>query len=272
VLPEIVTEAERAVRAYDGEDLRRALLVAGKVYLLARSWCNWVGEHDLALLCAERALSVAERGSDAALLGATAWTMSHALSIRGETAESRAVAGDAIGLLAEDAGSGHAPVELLSAWGALHLIGMIGAVRDGDQADGRQLLAGASRAAARLGADRNDFRTAFGPTNVSIHYVSYSVELGHSRSAVQGASAVDLRGAPSVERRVSHRIDVAQSQVRLRDDLPALRGLAEAEQESPEQVYYSPTVRAILREMLRRESSTSRPLLRPLAERVGVLT
>src|SRR5215468_5621170 len=121
MLPEIVTEAERAVRAYDDEDLRRALLVAGKVYLLARSWCNWVGEHDLALLCAERALGVAEKGSDAALLGATAWTMAHALSIRGETTESRAVAGDGIRLLAEDVRSANAPPELLSAWGALHL-------------------------------------------------------------------------------------------------------------------------------------------------------
>ena len=110
------------------------------------------------------------------------------LLLAGEAAPPATVwAWDALRLLAEDVRSEHAPPELLSAWGALHLIGMVGAVRDDDQADGRRLLAGAGRAAARLGGDRNDFRMAFGPTNVAIHRVAYSVELGHSRTAVRGA-------------------------------------------------------------------------------------
>jgi len=272
VLPDLVSDAERAVRGYDGDELRRAVAVAGSVYLLARAWLKWVGEHDLALLCAERSLSIAERSNDLAMRGAAAWNMAQALSTRGETAEVRAVTDDALRLLADDVRSEHAPPELLSAWGALHLIGMVGAARDDDQADGRRLLAGAGRAAARLGGDRNDFRMAFGPTNVAIHRVAYSVELGHSRTAVRGAAGLDIGRASSVERRVSHRLDVAQSRTRLREDVPALRILIEAESESPEQVYYSVTARAMLREMLRRETPSTRPLLRPLAERVGVLT
>src|SRR5262249_9956890 len=163
----------------------------------------------LALLCAERSLSIAERGDSAALRGAATWNMAQALSTRGETTEVRTVVDDARRLLAGDARSEHAPPELLSAWGALHLIGMVGAAREADQADGRRLLAGAGQAAARLGSDRNDFRLAFGPTNVAIHQVTYSVELGHSRTAVQGALTVHIDRAPSVERRVSHRLDLA---------------------------------------------------------------
>lgn len=272
VLPDLIAQAEQAIRVYSGPDLDRAIVTAGEVYLLVRAWLKWVGEYDLALVAAERSLTVAERGANSALLGAAAWNLAQAVSTRGETTETRVVVEDTLQMLAADAASEFAPPELVSAWGALHLIGMVGAVREDDQRDGRRLLAGAAQAAARLGGDRNDWRMAFGATNVAIHRVAYSVELGQSRTAVSGARAVAVERSPSVERRVSHRLDVAQSHTRLREDVPALQALLAAEAESPEQVYYSVTTRAMLREMLRRESTDSRPLLRPLADRVGVLT
>jgi transcriptional regulator with XRE-family HTH domain len=271
LLPELISGAERAVRGYDGRERRRAVAAAGSTYLLARAFTKWVGEHDLALLCAERSMVTAERGDDPALFGAAAWNMAQALSTRGDATEARMVVGDALEMLAPEVAGEHARAELLSSWGALHLIGMVSAVRDDDRAEARRLLTGAAQSAARLGADRNDYRMAFGPTNVAIHRVAYSVELGHSRSAVRGAAAIDVTRAPSVERRVSHRLDIAQSHTRLRADLPALRALVTAEQESAEQVAYSVTAHAAVREMLRRENAATRPILRPLAERLGVL-
>jgi anti-sigma-K factor RskA len=92
--------------------------------------------------------------------------------------------------------------------------------------------------------------------------------MGHRAGRV---GAVNAARAPSVERRVSHRLDVAHSYTRLRDDLPALHALVAAEQESPEQVVFSVTARAAVREMLRRENAATRLLLRPLADRIGVL-
>lgn len=269
VLPDLITGAELAVRA-SPEDAG-VLDAAGRVYLLARAFTKRVGEHDLALLCAERAMSIAGRATDPALFGACVWNYAQALSTRGDAAEVRTVSDDARRVLAGDATAEGATPALVSVFGALHLIGMVGAVREDDQADGQRLLAGADRAAAWLGSDRNDYRLAFGPTNVAIHRVSYSVELGHSRSAVRGAAAVDVSRAPTVERRVTHRVDVAQSYTRLREDAAALGELAEADRESPEQVLYSVTVRAMLREMLRRETPSTRPMLRPMAARLGVL-
>jgi transcriptional regulator with XRE-family HTH domain len=272
VLPDLIATGDRAIRRYDGAELARAVRPTVMIYMLARAWLKWVGEYDLVLLAAERGLAVAERGNDAGLYGAAAWSMAQGLSCRAEIAESRTVAADAMAMLAADTASDHAPQELLSAWGALHLVAMIGAAREDDQREGRHLLNGAAKAAARLGEDRNDYRLVFGPTNVGIHQVAYAVELGQSRSAVAGARVLDVSRTPSVERRVSLRLDVAQSHTRLREDVAALQSLAAAAEESPEQVRYSVTARAMLREMLRRENSDTRPLLRPLAERVGVLT
>jgi len=264
ILPDLVLDAESAVRMYDdGPQRDRVIRAAGAVYLLARAWSKWVGEHDLALLCAERSLTVAERGSDAGLLGAAAWNMAQALSTRGDAEQARLVVDDALTVLAVDAASDAAPAGLLSSYGALHLVGMVAAVRTDDRAAGRRMLRQAAQAAARLPGDANEWRLAFNSTNVAIHRVSYAVELGHSRTAVQSAAGLRVALAPSVERRVSHRLDVAQSYTRLRDDSAALAALMAAEHESPEQVVYSPTARAAVREMLRRETPRTRPTLVP---------
>lgn len=253
-----------------GSDSRRAARLAVMTYLLARAWTKWVGETDLALVAAERGLAVAARSDDPALTGAAAWNYAQAVSTLGHPEQVATTVDDALGLVGPRAGRPDASPRLLSAAGALHLIGMVGAVRVEDRRGGQQHLRHAAEYAARLGEDRNDWRTAFGPTNVAIHRVAYAVELGQSRTAVRGAGGVPVDRAPSVERRVSHLLDVSRSHVLLREDRPALEALSEADRQSPEQVSYSPTARESVRVMLRRETASTRPLLRPLAVRLRV--
>jgi hypothetical protein len=240
------------------------------VYLLARPWCKWVGEHDLTPLAADRGMTAAERTGNPAALGAAAWNVAQSLTTRGHTEAARAVAEDARRLINRDVGGRDGP--LLSSWGALYLVGAVAATRDDDRADARRLMRAAGVAAARLGTDRNDWRLAFGPTNVAIHQVSLSTELGHSRAALRGAAGVLVEQSPSVERRVAHRLDMAQSHARLREDEAALRTLLDAETESPEQVAYSVTARESVAAILRRETKQLRPLLRPLARRLHLLS
>lgn len=269
VLPDLVVDVEAALRS--GLDSRRAARLAGAVYLLARAWAKWVGEHDLAMLAAERTLSAAERTDDASLVAAAGWNMAQALSTRGDAEEARMVAHDALAAVAGDFATEQAPAELVSAWGALHLISMVAAVRLDDRSGAREELRQAGRAAARIGDDRNDWWLAFGPTNVAIHQVSYAVELGQSRTALRADRLLEVGRAPSVERRVTHRMDVGAAHTRLREDVSAVRTLVDAERESPEQLYYSPRARGVVRELLTRESADTRGLLRPLASRLGVL-
>ncbi|MGH8897960.1 MAG: hypothetical protein ACRDZ4_13305 [Egibacteraceae bacterium] len=47
-------------------------------------------------------------------------------------------------------------------------------------------------AAERVGNDRNDFHTEFGPTNVALHAVAVAVELGNAGDALRHASQIDL--------------------------------------------------------------------------------
>ena len=75
--------------------------------------------------------------------------------------------------------------------GALHLTALIAVARQDDRVALRQLLGEAWTTADRLGQERNDFWTAFGPTNVALHEVSTAVELGDPGEVVRKGEALD---------------------------------------------------------------------------------
>ena len=125
--------------------------------------------------------------------------------------------------------------------------------------------------AQRLGEDRNDFWTVFGPTNVGIHRASVSVELGDAGRAVEQARPIDPSQLPLLERRVHHLLDLAQGFGQWRKDHEALDALLQAERLAPREVHLQPAVQRLVVELLHRERRTTKPQLRELARRVGVL-
>jgi hypothetical protein len=137
----------------------------------------------------------------------------------------------------------------------------------------RQLLGEARATADRLGQDRNDFWTAFGPTNVALHEVSTAVELGDAGEVVRKGEALDPARFPSGlrGRRAQAFIDLARGYTQQRKDAAAVNVLLEAERIAPEAVRHQVIVREMLRELLRREHHASTPQLRPLAARVGII-
>ena len=163
--------------------------------------------------------------------------------------------------------------EHLSAWGALHLTALIAVARQDDRVAVRQLLGEAWTTADRLGQERNDFWTAFGPTNVALHEVSTAVELGDPGEVVRKGEALDPARFPPglLGRRAQVFIDLARGYTQQRKDAAAVNMLLEAERLAPEAVRYQVIVKEMLRELLRREHRASTPQLRPLAVRVGIL-
>jgi hypothetical protein len=125
--------------------------------------------------------------------------------------------------------------------------------------------------AQRLGEDRNDFWTVFGPTIVGIHRASVSVELGDAGRAIEQARAIDPSQLPSLERRVHHLLDLAQGFGQWRKDHEALDALLQAERLAPQEVHLQPAVERLVVELLHRKRRTTMPQLRELARRVGSL-
>lgn len=247
------------------EPSARTHRAAASVYLLVRPFTKRIGETALALAAAERCRFHAQAADDVGCWAAAQWNYAQALSTLGDAENSRATAEAAIGDIGDVRAGKPADV---AAVGALHLIAAVGAVRTEDHKAAGHLLNQAAGLAAVLGEDTNHWWVAFGPTNIGIHRVALSAERGHSRSVLHSSHAVDSARALSVERPVSHLIDVAFAATRVKEWPDGAAALRKANDLSPEQVDWSVTARESVRTLLHKAPRQYRPLA--LARRLNL--
>jgi transcriptional regulator with XRE-family HTH domain len=182
----LIGETQRAARELSGDDRRGAFGVLAETYHITAKTLTKVGETELAWIAAERSLPAAQHAEFPLLLAASAYHLGHAFRRAGQVEQAASVAMAAARAL--EPGLATATPEHLSAWGALHLTALIAVARQDDRVAVRQLLGEARATADRLGQDRNDFWTAFGPTNVALHEVRWRLSL-----AIPGRSCARAR-------------------------------------------------------------------------------
>jgi len=163
--------------------------------------------------------------------------------------------------------------ELLSAVGALWLLGAVIAARRTDKFEALTRLDRARELSEMLGRDANYGWTAFGPTNVAIHHVSVAAELGEAGEALRAARMVEPSALPEglTGRRAQLHIDLAWAHAQSRHDSDATLHLLEAEKIAPESLRYNALVREHIREMLARGKSGGTTTLHDLAVRSGII-
>jgi transcriptional regulator with XRE-family HTH domain len=260
-LPGLIRQVQTTVSRLDGTERRQALRLASTLYQLTRTWTKRVGEYELSLVAADRAVSCALDADDPDLAGAAAWNLAMILSAQGKTEQSRAVIARAIAVLARR--MDRPSMRRLAVYGGLHLLGATEAARDDKAGEAHQLLDMAAAVAGTTG-ETNHFRMVFGPTNVALHRVSTAVELGRNREALTFAERIAVHAAPAVERRLTYHLDTARCYARTGNDVTAVHMLQRIYGESPEELRYSSLVRETLRQLKGRAKATIEPDLRPL--------
>ena len=271
LLPRLITAAERACQTRNGDDRRAAYTLCSLVYQSAATILNRVGEADLAWTAADRSLSAARIGDRPLLAAVSAYRLGYILirQKRAREAEDLAVRSrDAL------AASMRRPSPLLlSVQGGLCLVAVTAAAARFDRAAVDGHLASAREVADRLGSDRNDFWTAFGPTNVQIHEVSAAVAFGDVKLALKRGEPLDVDrlGPGLLGRRAQVALDLARAYAVQRKDAASVNTLLKAERLSPELVRYDSATNELLTELVRREHRASTPELRGLAQRAGVV-
>jgi hypothetical protein len=269
MLPDLITEVRATIPLVDGPDRDSLLHTASMLYFLTRAFTKRVGAHDVSLLAADRAMAAAIKADDLDYRAASAWNVGMILAEQGHTDVVVELARDAAAMLEPTLPT--APVRRISIFGALHLLRAMQFARLGDEHGAAKALEIADQVAAKVG-ERNDFRTVFGPTNVGIYRVWLAVELSKPGEAIRAAQQCDVSMLPSVERRFSYFVELARAYSIRGEDVAAVHMLSRAERESTEELRFNVDVRAMVRELLRRENSLTRGELRPLADRMGVLT
>jgi transcriptional regulator with XRE-family HTH domain len=271
VLPGLLVEAQLTVHQTADERQQAAFGLLAEANHVAAGFLKKAGEQELAWVAVDRASHAAEAAELPLLKAASAYRLANLLLDVGYLRDARDIATAAIDVM--ESGLGARSPEYLSMLGALFLKSAAIAARSGEQASAWQHLGEARATARRLGRNRNDFWTAFGPTNVAIHEVSLAVELGDAGTAVHRAGAVDVTGLPPqlLERRSTLLIDTARAHAQRRQDAMAVGAMLHAERIAPEEVRHNRQSRELLAELLGRERRAATPELRALAARAGLL-
>ena len=265
LLPDLIMESERATLRLTGGDRTAAFSQLAHVYQATSAAMAKLRQVDVAWVTGDRSIQAADRAGEPLLVAAGMFRIAHAFLSGNRIEEALRTALAAADALEPQVATG--PPELVAIWGALNQAGAVIATRASEEEIARQRMRKAEEAAARLGGDRNDFETEFGPANVALHAVAVAVELGDAGEALRRAATVDASRL-SVERRGRFLLDVARAYAQRRKTGEAVRAIEEAEALTPEQVRSHPMVREMVRDLLRRRVN---PELRRLAERIGVL-
>lgn len=268
-LAQLIPAAESTATTLNGDAQRSAQTLIVHTYNAASSLLKRLGDVELALLAADRAVRTAQSLDEPLLIAAAMYRFANVLLAASRLEETRKVALRGADTVAP--GKTSSPLGLAS-WGGLLLTGAVASARMGDAPRAFELLGEARTASRLLGIEYADMHTIFGPTNVAIHGVQVAAELGNGHDAVRRAAYVDVDRLPASlnERRGQFFIDLAKGHVLLGSDGVATETLLQAEQTAPEEVRLNPTTHNLVHTMLERERLSATPGLRGLARRIGI--
>lgn len=267
-LPRLITEVRATIPVVGRAEQDSLLRTASTLYFLPRGFTKRVGAQDVSLLAADRAMQAAIKANDLDYRAASAWNLDD--SNRAGPRRRRPEGGQRRGRRA-----GARPV---GRWtgadehlrGAATVAGHAvrparGRARDTGRAGRRGPCGGE-------GGRPQRFRTVFGPTNAGVVRIWVAVEMSKPGEAVRIAQHFDVTGLPSMERRFAYYLDLGRAYSIRAEDVAAVHMLLQAEKESAEELRVNLDARAVVRELLHRETPLTRRELRPLADRMHILT
>ena len=182
-----------------------------------------LGDGHLAWIAADRAGQAGRHAEDPLLVAVGARALTQVFTETGQLDAALDISLSSAAALEPRLREDRSGPQAWSVWGALLLTAALAAARDNDTGAAWDYLRRAGRAADRLGADRNDLWTSFGPTNVAIHGIAVAVELGDVPETIRRAEQVNTAPLPAdlLERRANVFIDLGRAYVQRRDDAAA---------------------------------------------------
>jgi transcriptional regulator with XRE-family HTH domain len=268
-LSSLLPSIEAAVRHAPASDRQELHALRARAYQVAAAAFVRQDEADAAWVAADRALQAAELAGKPLEVVASLFRMAHTFIRQQRTEQAEHAASSAVAVLTPRTESPNCPPEELSLLGAMNLVLAVINAREGHRAETHEHIGRAREIAARLGEDRNDFETEFGPTNVELHAVATAVDLGDAGLALDVATGVDASGLSS-ERQARFLLDVARAHAQRRHVGEAVAALLEAEKLAPEQIHSHHSARTVVRDLVQLSGHRIPKPLTDLAERMAI--
>jgi transcriptional regulator with XRE-family HTH domain len=266
LIPPALAGIRATLHAANLDDRPEAADVLSRVYWVAGSTLAHMRQQDAAFMAARRAVELADTANDELLSAVLRGSVSWQLLVQGRFDEAERVAALAAQGIEP---AGDVDAQHLSVFGSL-LIGAATANARGNHGGrARDLLSESREVAARIGADRNDYETPFGPSQVVMQTVDVGVVTEDYAAALRDAQAMPANPGLPLAARARHMTDRAFAHTRLGEDDRALNLLLATEGMAPDWMRHQTLVKYVTRELLSREQRKS-SRLRDLARRLGV--
>jgi transcriptional regulator with XRE-family HTH domain len=267
ILPSGLTQLRATAHAARNGTVAPANELLARMYWVTGCTLVHLGQTDPAFLAIRQALAAAEQGNDPLLLATIRGSVAWQLLVQGRYDESRRVALRAAASLEPE---GEETPAHLSAYGSLVLQGATAAGRSQDVPDALTLIQAAGEVALRIGGDRRDYETYFGPSQVVMQSVDVNVSSERYPEALAAAKDMPANcGLPQTSH-ARHLTDTAVAWTRTGQHRRALDALLNAERVGgPDWIKYQSLPRHIVSELLDHDR---RVPLRAFARRIGVNT
>ncbi len=246
-LPGLLDELGAAVHAARAEDRPALFGLLAEAYSGASTIANLLGYLDLRGQVVDRIRWASELCEDPLRVQRVRWQRTASLMAVGAYAQALTLMEQVRADLGDDLSVMDGPT--LSVYGSAHLRSAILAARaarthgSGYAQEAWAHMDGARLVADHMGADRNDYGLAFGPSNVAQHEVAVAVELEDGEESVRRSRRVRLGPSVPAVRRGHHYIDLARGYVMAGDHAGGLRCLEQARRIAPQQTRHHPMVR-----------------------------
>jgi transcriptional regulator with XRE-family HTH domain len=268
ILPALIRDAQRAVRAYDGEEGRRARAVMAGVWNLTQFFLAYQPDSGLLWRVAERGMAAAMESGDLHAVGGAVWLLAQAHRDAGEFEAAESVNRHALELLGPAVADGDHG--LAATYGALLFEVAYTAARAGSRGEAWGFWDQADAVARRLPPGFYDPMTSFSRVIMGAHAVTVAVEGRERAESVRQARRAEGLAIPSQPRRGRHLIEAARAW-RLSGDEPAVLGtLQAAYATAPETIRYNGYARQMTAELAGSGAAGVRREAAGLAQRLGI--
>ncbi|MEU1631191.1 helix-turn-helix domain-containing protein [Streptomyces sp. NPDC020096] len=242
-LPGTIAEITTAAHRSRSSDLWAAL---ASTYRTAHDVSVKLGYYDLSTVALDRMDWAAGRASDPLLAAVRQYMRALVYFREGEYTIGQRLVTSGHGMLDQALPSR----ERFAVAGQLHLGASIIAARARNEGLVSSHLAEARSHAERIGEATDVLWLSFGPTNVSVHAVSASIEMRKYGEALRHAAEVEIPKGWAVSRAAHFYVDKARAQMEAGRSEAALRSLTTARRLAPQQTRYHPGARETIRGLI----------------------
>lgn len=265
ILPQSLTQTRATVHAASVDDKASAYDLLTRIYWVAGCTLVHLGHTDLAWQAIGLSTQAAQSSNDELLAATVTGSVAWQLLVQGRYDESHRIA---MKTAASIEPHGDVAPQHLSAYGSLVLQGATAAGRGFRVSEALHLVDESREVSDRMGEDRRDYETAFGPSQVAMQSVDVRVVTEDYTAAMDAAKAMPNSGqALPLASRCRHLTDRSLALARLGRPDEALAGLLTAESMGKDWIKHQTLPRRIVGELLERDRQSR---LRGLARRLNV--